>query len=103
MARKVTLRPEAESDLNVVFEHIAQDNPIAAERFVGRIRAYCEGFAEFGERGTVRPDLGKGLRIVGFERRVAIVFRIKDDRVQIVRIFYGGRDLERLLRDEDLK
>lgn len=103
MARKVTLRPEAESDLDAVFEHIAQDNPIAAERFVARIRVYCEGFSEFSERGTLRRDIGEDLRVVGFERRVAIVFRVLDDHVQIVRIFYGGRDLERLLRDENLK
>jgi toxin ParE1/3/4 len=41
------------------------------------------------------------IRIIGFERRVAIAFRVMPDRVQIVRIFYGGRDAERLLREAD--
>ncbi len=35
---------------------------------------------------------------MGFERRVAIVFRIARAEVVIVRIFYGGQDYERALR-----
>jgi toxin ParE1/3/4 len=34
-----------------------------------------------------------GLRIIGFERRVAIAFHIDPGRVTIDRILYGGRDL----------
>jgi len=39
------------------------------------------------------------LRTVGFERRATIVFRVEKDAVDIVRILYGGRDLEMALRD----
>ena len=53
----------------------------------------------FPERGTRRDDLGSGLRTVGFERRATIVFRVEKDAVDIVRILYGGRDLEMALRD----
>jgi toxin ParE1/3/4 len=52
------------------------------------------------ERGTLREDLGPGLRTLGFEGRVTIAFRILPDRVQIVRIFYGKRDFEAILRRE---
>jgi plasmid stabilization system protein ParE len=31
---------------------------------------------------------------MGFERRVTILFRVEEDRVEILRILYGGRDLE---------
>jgi len=30
---------------------------------------------------------------MGFERRVTILFRVEDERVDILRILYGGRDL----------
>jgi len=53
----------------------------------------------FPKRGTRRDDLGPGLRAVGFERRATIVFRVEKDAVDIVRILYGGRDLEMALRD----
>ena len=65
--------------------------------YIRRIREYCEGFADFPERGARRDDIRPGLRIVGFERRVAIAFTFDEERVRIARIFYGGRDYEALL------
>jgi plasmid stabilization system protein ParE len=35
---------------------------------------------------------------MGFERRATIVFQVLKAEVVIVRIFYGGRDYERVLR-----
>jgi toxin ParE1/3/4 len=32
------------------------------------------------------------MRVVGFERRASIVFRVEGDVVRIFRILYGGRD-----------
>jgi toxin ParE1/3/4 len=97
--RKVVFRPEAESDLDDIFEFIAHDSYQNALNFTERIRACCEQLGDFPERGTVRDDLG-GLRTIGFERRVTIAFRVLSDRVQIVDIFYGGRDFERILKDQ---
>lgn len=52
-------------------------------------------------RGTRRDDIRPGLRTIGFERRATIAFRIVDREVVIIRIFYGGRDFESILRDSD--
>jgi toxin ParE1/3/4 len=52
----------------------------------------------FPERGRRRDDIRPGLRVVGFERRVAIAFRVLKTRVEIVSIAYGGREFERELR-----
>jgi toxin ParE1/3/4 len=35
---------------------------------------------------------------MGFERRATIAFIVGDDRVRVIRVFYGGRNYERLLR-----
>src|SRR5262249_45577471 len=51
------------------------------------------------ERGTRRDDIHAGIRTMGFERRATIVFRVMENEVVIVRIFYGGQDYERRLRD----
>jgi toxin ParE1/3/4 len=56
--------------------------------------------AEFSERGTRRDDLGRGLRTIGFERRVTIAFRVVRTRVEIVTIAYGGRDFESDLKED---
>ena len=52
------------------------------------------GFDIVSERGHRRDDISPGLRIAGFERRVTIAFAVDDDRVTILRMFYGGRDWE---------
>lgn len=52
---------------------------------------------DFPERGSLRNELGPGIRVVGFEHRIAIAFVVFDDRVEIVRLLYGGQDLERAL------
>jgi toxin ParE1/3/4 len=56
----------------------------------------------FPERGTRRDDLAPGLRTIGFERRATIAFRVGRTDVVIVRIFYGGQDFERDLKDMDI-
>ncbi len=35
---------------------------------------------------------------MGFERRVAIAFRVTGRKVEINRVLYGGRDIERALK-----
>lgn len=99
MVRKVVFRAAAERDLAKLYKDIrdSRGEPTLAINYIRRIRSYCEGFAEFPERGTRRDDIRPGLRIVGFERRVAIVFTFDADHVRIGRILYGGRDYEALL------
>ena len=63
--------------------------------YVARLEAYCNGFEFAGECGRRRDDLRPGLRVVGFERRVAIVFTVSDDEVIILRLYYGGQYWER--------
>ena len=54
--------------------------------------AYCNGFEFAGERGQRRDDLRPGLRVVGFERRIAIAFVVSDSEVTILRLYYGGQN-----------
>lgn len=101
MRRKVIFRPPAEADLRDLYEYIERDSPTSASRFVERIEAHCMGLGDFSERGTRRDDLKPGMRIIGFERRVAIALVVLDDSVEIARILYGGRDLGRILSGGD--
>ena len=63
--------------------------------YMARLEAYCSRFEYGGERGQRRDDLRPGLRVVGFERRVAIVFAVSDDEVTILRLDYGGQNWQR--------
>ena len=100
MAVEVRFRPGARTDLFDLYTYIAaQSGRERAGSYIERIEAACMRLTHFPERGTRRDDLGPGLHTVGFERRATIVFRVEKDAVDIVRILYGGRDLEMALRD----
>lgn len=96
--RKVVYASRSRDDLLNVYDWIAR---VAGERtavmYVRRIEAYCAALDVGSERGRPRDDVQPGLRIVGFERRVTIAFAVDEDRVTILRIFYGGRNWEELL------
>ena len=45
--------------------------------------------------GTRYDHIRPGLRIVGFERRVTVAFTVDENRVTVLRLFYGGQDWKR--------
>jgi len=63
-----------------------------ALNYIERLTSYCTDFENKGERGQRRDDLRPGLRVVGFERRVAIAFTVSSTEVTILRFHYGGRN-----------
>ena len=67
-----------------------------AVAYVQRIEDFCERLALSPNRGSRRDDIRPGLRIVGFERRIAVAFTISPEQVIIVRVLYGGRRLDSL-------
>lgn len=67
---------------------------------MNRLLDICDSLAELPERGALRDDLSKGLRLLGFERRVAIAYRVNTE-IEVVRILYGGRDLPTILGNPD--
>jgi toxin ParE1/3/4 len=90
---KVVFRDEANADLIALYDYIANESsPTLAIAYVRRIRDACMALEHFPERGTKRDDIIKGLRTIGFERRVTIAFRVFKAKVEIVTVAYGGRD-----------
>ena len=95
MIYRVRLADAAEADLRNIFETISERaSPTIARGYVNRILRYIGGFDVFPQRGRVRNNIRRGLRIVGFERRVGIAFVVEDDEVVVLRILYGGQRFE---------
>ena len=102
MTRTVVFEPGAQADLDDLYAWIADQAGVAtAERYMQRIRRPCERLDIFPERGTRRDDIAPGLRLFGIERRVTVAFKVYDDRVAIIRVLYGGRDVEAILGETD--
>ncbi len=103
--RRLVFRPQAEADLDAIYDYIAKasSNFEVAFNFTERLRAACFKLVDFSERGTPRNDLLPGLRTVGFERKSLIAYVVQGDDIVIVNIFHGGRDWEAaILRDDTL-
>ena len=99
---QVIFTPLAERQIDNLHAYITTHaNETRADRYIGRIVAFCQGLATFPLRGTKRDDLLAGLRTVGFERRVTIAFVVTADTVLIEGIFYGGQDFETLFHKQE--
>ncbi len=86
-----------ESDLDLIADYIAQDNPRRAVTFIREIREKIDRTGEQPWLYQLRPEIGEGARIAVVGRYV-ILFRILADTVRIERVVYGGRDLPSLLQ-----
>lgn len=100
MARRVVYSPAAQDDLLALRRYIAERGfPATALRYAEAIVSYCESFVLFPDRGTRRDDLRPGLKTVGFRREATIAFAVNNDQIVILRILYGGRDIDAAIRD----
>jgi toxin ParE1/3/4 len=95
VSHAVIFTPEAKNDLLDLYDYIAdRSSPKRARGYIERIEKSCMSLQTLPERGTRRDDLRPGLRVMGFERRVLIAFRVNADSVAILRILYGGQSVE---------
>ena len=69
MEYKIVFHPKAESELEALYDDIAERaSPAIAWNFVVGIREHCLGLSTFPQRGTERVEIMPGLRIVGYRR-----------------------------------
>ncbi|MFV3128728.1 type II toxin-antitoxin system RelE/ParE family toxin [Niveispirillum sp. KHB5.9] len=90
----VSFSDESLVDLADLAIRIAEDRGEAvADRYITHLETYCRGLCLFPYRGHLHPGIAPDQRVVGFERRVSIYFRIVGDQVIIERLLYAGRQL----------
>lgn len=98
--RRLVYLDGAQLDLVDIAAAIAEasGHRAVAQRFAAEIRGRCRLLADLpGTVGTLRPELGGGLRTTPHGNYL-IVFRYLDDRLEIVKIVYAGRDLNRVFQ-----
>lgn len=86
-------RREAIADLEALFDYIAADRPLAAERFLLEIKRACEGLCWFPMIGRQLDPDDTRVRVLTVRRRAAIKFLVTEEAVHILGISYWGRDL----------
>jgi toxin ParE1/3/4 len=98
---KVRLTPDAEADLEGIGDRIAERNATRAVTYVRELRERCHRIGEFPHAGPPRPQWGEGIRIA-LHGRYVVVYRVRDETVQVLRVVHGARDLDALFEEEPL-
>ena len=99
MARDLYISEEAESDLDDIWDDIAKDIPLKADRFLERLYGKCISISELEGIGRRRDELAEGLLSVPHKKY--IIFFVREvSQVGIVWILRGSRDLDQIFEEE---
>jgi toxin ParE1/3/4 len=93
MIHPIFYHPLAQDDLDSLYDFIAAYDPETAIRYVRRIQAFCESLGHLPRKGRKRDDLGRNVRVLTFERRVMIAYRIEAMQIIVLRVLYAGRNI----------
>ena len=82
----------AEIDLEEIGDYIARDNPERAVSFIMGIREQCSNMTNYPEAAPLRPELGKGIRMLPFGHYL-IFYTVNPENIRVERILHGARNI----------
>jgi toxin ParE1/3/4 len=90
---KVIVSERADADLLGIFRYLVERNPAAAEAAIRRIDQKFNNLSRFPFIGRERTTLAADLRSIASGVHV-IFYTVEHDRVVIVRVLDGRRDID---------
>jgi toxin ParE1/3/4 len=97
--REVQVSDQAKRDLIEIWEHIAADRPRAADRLVQTLVNTYLSLADTPGIGRDRRELRPGVRSMPVGNYL-IFYRFDDERLFVVRVLHGARNLRAVFRKE---
>lgn len=70
-------------------DFISMDNPLQAEKFILRLINRGESVKDFPYRGRLLPEFSNNEIREVFEKSYRIVYKIRDEHVEILTVFEG--------------
>jgi toxin ParE1/3/4 len=96
---KLAIRPQALSDLDDIFDYIAEDSLNRAAGFIKKLYEQMGKVADNPSIGRRRDRLLPGLRSFPYGNYLIFYIPI-DNGVDVVRVLNGARDIEALFNDD---
>ena len=94
MAEKIRWSPKAADNLEKICEYISQDSEHYAAFFAQKVVAIIKNIPHFPKAGRIVPEYGnENLREIIFQN-YRIVYRLKDDLIEIAAISHCAKQLE---------
>jgi len=95
---RFSFAPVVRLELLEIGETIEAESPERAATFVRELEARARNVALHPRIYRSRPDIAPGIRLVAHGNYV-ILFRLRNDDVEILHIVHGARDLKRLFEE----
>jgi plasmid stabilization system protein ParE len=86
----------ADTDIERICDHIAEDNPDAADRLDEQIHRAIQLLAKFPRMGHPRADVKDKRYLFWAVGGYVIAYRMEQNELLVVRVLHGARDFRRL-------
>lgn len=98
MAHELTWSPAARLDLKEIIAYIAEDDPIAGQKFIRSLFRAVERLPVFPESGRVVPEFKDATIREIIHRPCRVVYRIKarQNLIEIARVWHAARGIPQL-------
>lgn len=90
---KVNWTEVAVGHLQYIHDYIARDSKQNARRFVDRISRKSQAIGHWPESGSVVLEFASPKIREVFEKSYRVIYRIHDDRIDILAVIHGARKL----------
>ena len=93
MDREVVWSLAATADLESIVEYIFRDSEFYAAMVARELIAMARSLTTFSERGRMVPEYEDPAIREIMVRRYRLIYRVGSDRVEVLRIIHGARQL----------
>lgn len=97
MASKIRWSPRAVSNLEEICSYISKDSIYYASLFAGRILSIVKNIPSFPKSGRIVPEYGNDNLREKIYEDYRIVYRIKNEFIEVVAICHGAMQLKNIV------
>jgi toxin ParE1/3/4 len=92
---KVIYSPDARTDMQEIWDYIADDSQFQADRRIERFRSKLEHLAKWSALGRPRPEFARDCRSYPFGK-YCFYFRPIEEGIEVLRVLHSARDINQI-------